>query len=281
MLISIRWDKQFIQNVVSYCSCELHFPSKVIWIFNDRLIRIINCKCIYASVRLKTQTVLRRKLILESTWIDRQDAYKITLFILSSNQFVSKLQSVSISRYKTTLMCHLTPNQNSKSIILKEDVVIDIEPGMQNEVNRSTHSFLPFLISFIFNSFISVAGKHNKMMYQLRLKLKKLFTLLILILKDFVCIIGTSIDLFKRRLYRLVRCFMITGKTRVKRQKLTNEDFELPESQKLAKYDPERVASYWNNRNVSNPLWKRILYLFLHGIIVKLRKIWRQNSSEI
>ena len=63
---------------------------------------------------------------------------------------------------------------------------------------------------------------------------------------------------------------MITGKTRVKRQKLTNEDFELPESQKLAKYDPERVASYWNNRNVSNPLWKRILYLFVHGIFAKL-----------
>ena len=63
---------------------------------------------------------------------------------------------------------------------------------------------------------------------------------------------------------------MITGKTRVKRQKLTSEDFELPEGQKLAKYDPARVASYWNNRNVSNPLWKRILYLFVHGIFAKL-----------
>ena len=59
-------------------------------------------------------------------------------------------------------MCHLTPNQDSKSNILKEDVVIDIEPGVQNEVNNSTHSFLPFLISFIFTSFISVAGKRYK-----------------------------------------------------------------------------------------------------------------------
>ena len=63
---------------------------------------------------------------------------------------------------------------------------------------------------------------------------------------------------------------MITGKTRVKRQVLTSEDFELPESQKVAKYDPARVASYWNNGNVSNPLWKLILYPFLHGIFVKL-----------
>ena len=63
---------------------------------------------------------------------------------------------------------------------------------------------------------------------------------------------------------------MITGKTRVKRQELTSEDFELPESQKVAKYDPVRVACYWNNRNVSNPLWKLIVYPFLHGILVKL-----------
>ena len=68
----------------------------------------------------------------------------------------------------------------------------------------------------------------------------------------------------------MARCFSITGERRVKRDELTSEDFELPIHQKLAEYDPKLVATYWNNRNVSNPVWKLILYLFIHGIYVKL-----------
>ena len=67
-----------------------------------------------------------------------------------------------------------------------------------------------------------------------------------------------------------MNCFQITGEIRVKRPKLTSEDFDLPEADRLAQYDPKRVAQYLNSRNDGNPLWKRIPTLLLHGIAVKL-----------
>ena len=69
---------------------------------------------------------------------------------------------------------------------------------------------------------------------------------------------------------RFFHGFMITGESRVKRQKLTKEDFELPEDCKVAQYDPERVANYWNSRNLSQPIGWLLLHLVTRGIYAKL-----------
>ena len=49
---------------------------------------------------------------------------------------------------------------------------------------------------------------------------------------------------------------MVGGQGRVRREKLAREDFELPDSDKIAKYDPSLVAKYWNDRNLSRKPWK-------------------------
>ena len=64
---------------------------------------------------------------------------------------------------------------------------------------------------------------------------------------------------------------MVNGERRVKRQKLKREDFDLPDSQKLANYDPTLVASYWNDRNASiDSLWKRIVQILTLEVQYKL-----------
>ena len=54
---------------------------------------------------------------------------------------------------------------------------------------------------------------------------------------------------------RFCRCFTITGQKRVERKQLKEEDFWLPEEEKLANYDQKLVARYWNNTNLSQSSW--------------------------
>lgn len=74
----------------------------------------------------------------------------------------------------------------------------------------------------------------------------------------------------KHFFHRLFTSFTITGERRVPRRRLTGKDFELPESYKVAQYDPEFVAEYWNARNISRPLWMVLLQFFTRGIVPKL-----------
>ena len=55
---------------------------------------------------------------------------------------------------------------------------------------------------------------------------------------------------------RFIRSFRIAGERRVQRQKLTSKDFELPDNSKVAQYDPELVAKYWNKQNLPQEMGK-------------------------
>ena len=70
--------------------------------------------------------------------------------------------------------------------------------------------------------------------------------------------------------YGLMKSFMIGGQRRVRREKLTKEDFELPDSHKIATYDPNLVTTYWNDRNRSRKPWKIFSHLFFKGVYAKL-----------
>ena len=76
----------------------------------------------------------------------------------------------------------------------------------------------------------------------------------------------------KNCFHRFIRSFRITGERRVKRHKLTSEDFDLdlPEDYKVAKYDSRLVAKYWNERNLSRSIGQFCFHLFLRGIYAKL-----------
>ena len=69
---------------------------------------------------------------------------------------------------------------------------------------------------------------------------------------------------------KLLSCFIITSEKRVKRKKLIGKDFDLPEDQRIANYDPELVAKFWNARNVTKPFWIALGSLLVRGIYVKL-----------
>ena len=69
---------------------------------------------------------------------------------------------------------------------------------------------------------------------------------------------------------KLVNCFIITSEKRVKRKKLSGKDFDLPEDQRIANYDPELVAKFWNARNVTKHFWIALGSLLIRGIYVKL-----------
>ena len=70
-----------------------------------------------------------------------------------------------------------------------------------------------------------------------------------------------------------MKCFWVYGESRVKRQKLKSEDFELPDGQKLAEYDPRLVASYWNDRNASS-IWQLIVQILCLEVFYKLMPIF-------
>ena len=71
-------------------------------------------------------------------------------------------------------------------------------------------------------------------------------------------------------LYGFFKRFAVSGERRVWRQQMTKEDFELPEDFKIAKYDADLVAKFWNNRNRRRSILKVIGKLFVEGIISKL-----------
>ena len=59
---------------------------------------------------------------------------------------------------------------------------------------------------------------------------------------------------------------------RVKRKKLSKEDFVLPDEFKpfqVAGYDPSRVAEYWNNMYLKQQLWTMMIMSFIRGLIQK------------
>ena len=70
-----------------------------------------------------------------------------------------------------------------------------------------------------------------------------------------------------------MKCFWVYGESRVKRQNLESEDFELPDGQKLAEYDPRLVASYWNDRNASS-IWQLIVQILCLEVFYKLMPIF-------
>ena len=64
--------------------------------------------------------------------------------------------------------------------------------------------------------------------------------------------------------------FTISGEDRVKRELLTKEAFFLPDDAKVAKYDENRVARYWNKMNVQQRMWRQFLLNFVSGLFIKL-----------
>ena len=69
---------------------------------------------------------------------------------------------------------------------------------------------------------------------------------------------------------KLMACFIITGEKRVNRRKLNEENFNLPEEQKVAYYDPALVARFWNSRHVTKSFWMTFGSQFFRGIYIKL-----------
>ena len=74
----------------------------------------------------------------------------------------------------------------------------------------------------------------------------------------------------KTLIYKLFKPFGVAPERKVKRPEFTAKDFELPEECWVAKYDPKRVAKYWNYRNLPRSLAKTIADSFFKGIAVKL-----------
>ena len=74
----------------------------------------------------------------------------------------------------------------------------------------------------------------------------------------------------KSFIYKLCKPFIVAGERKVKRAKLTAQDFTLPDESWVAEYEPELVADFWNTRNLPTGLCKAIAKRLTRGIYVKL-----------
>jgi hypothetical protein len=64
--------------------------------------------------------------------------------------------------------------------------------------------------------------------------------------------------------------FAFSGEDRVKRERVTKEDFILPDEIKVVKYDEKRVAQYWNKINVQQRMLRHFFYNFACGLFIKM-----------
>ena len=69
--------------------------------------------------------------------------------------------------------------------------------------------------------------------------------------------------------YKLIKPFTVAGERRVRRPRLEAKDFELPTDSWVAKYEPEIVADYWNNRNLPRTFCKIVSQFFYPEVLTR------------
>ena len=69
--------------------------------------------------------------------------------------------------------------------------------------------------------------------------------------------------------YKLVKPFVLPLERRVRRPKFEAKHFEVPSDSWVAKYDPEKVADYWNNLNIPRKFCDAVAFFYFRGVYSK------------